>query len=102
MDRVIRVGLLGCGVVGTGTMEILRDNAASLTRRLGAPIEVRRVVARDRDKPRGEVLGGETSREMLATATETPDLVFDHLGALTAALRSAVLAAARAPGPEAR
>lgn len=58
MDRVIRVGLLGCGVVGTGTMEILRDNAASLTRRLGAPIEVRRVVARDRDKPRGEVLGG--------------------------------------------
>jgi HAD superfamily hydrolase (TIGR01450 family) len=48
------------------------------------------------------VLSGETSREMLATATETPDLVFDHLGALTAALRSAVLAAARAPGPEAR
>jgi phosphoglycolate phosphatase-like HAD superfamily hydrolase len=48
------------------------------------------------------VLSGETSREMLATATEMPDLVFDHLGALTAALRSAVLAAARAPGPEAR
>lgn len=57
MERRIRVGLLGCGVVGTGALQILRDNAASLTRRLGAPIEVRRVVARDRDKPRPDVLG---------------------------------------------
>jgi homoserine dehydrogenase len=56
MDRVIRVGLLGCGVVGTGTLQILRDNAASLTRRLGAPIEVRKVVAKDRDKPRHDVV----------------------------------------------
>jgi homoserine dehydrogenase len=56
MERRIRVGLLGCGVVGTGTLQILRDNSASLTRRLGAPIEVRKVVARDRDKPRPDVL----------------------------------------------
>jgi len=48
------------------------------------------------------VLSGETSREMLETASEAPDLVFDHLGALSAALRSASLAAAREAGPEAR
>jgi homoserine dehydrogenase len=57
VERRVRVGLIGCGVVGTGTLQILRDNAASLTRRLGAPIEVRRVVAKDRDKPRPDVLG---------------------------------------------
>lgn len=49
----IRVGLLGCGVVGQGILRLLREHAGSLERRLGAPIEVRRVVARSPDKARG-------------------------------------------------
>lgn len=55
-SRPIRVGLLGCGVVGEGTLQLLRDNAKSIARRLGTSFEVRRVVARDRVKPRTDAL----------------------------------------------
>jgi homoserine dehydrogenase len=53
--RPIRVGLLGAGVVGEGILRLLRDNASSIETRLGAPIEVAKVVARDRDKARRDV-----------------------------------------------
>jgi homoserine dehydrogenase len=56
LARTLRVGLLGCGIVGEGTLRLLRDNEANLSRRLGASIEVRRVVARDRDKPRSDAV----------------------------------------------
>lgn len=55
-SRPIRLGLLGCGVVGEGTLQLLRDNRESLARRLGTTFEVRRVVARDRVKPRTDAL----------------------------------------------
>ncbi len=54
--RPVRIGLLGCGVVGEGTLQLLRDNKESLARRLGTTFEVRRVVARDRIKPRTDAL----------------------------------------------
>jgi homoserine dehydrogenase len=50
--RSIRIGLLGCGVVGQGILRLLAEHATSLERRLGAPIEVRRVVVKTPDKPR--------------------------------------------------
>jgi homoserine dehydrogenase len=49
----IRVGMIGCGVVGQGVMRLLRDNATNIEARLGGSIEVRKIVARDRSKPRG-------------------------------------------------
>ncbi|MBW2462802.1 MAG: homoserine dehydrogenase [Deltaproteobacteria bacterium] len=51
-SRTIRIGLIGYGVVGQGIVRLLSDNAATIEGRLGAPIEVRRVVARDPDKKR--------------------------------------------------
>lgn len=48
----IRLGLLGCGTVGGGVLRLLSTNAAELERRVGVPIEVRRVLVRDTDKPR--------------------------------------------------
>ncbi|HEY8428120.1 MAG TPA: homoserine dehydrogenase, partial [Sandaracinaceae bacterium] len=56
MSRAIRVGLLGAGVVGQGILQLLRDNAENIERRLGAPIEVRRVVARDPGKVRSPLV----------------------------------------------
>ncbi len=50
MTRAIRIGLLGRGVVGEGILRLLADHEASIARRLGCPIEVRRVVGRDRSK----------------------------------------------------
>jgi len=51
-SRRIRIGLLGAGVVGQGILALLRDNAHTIAERLGAPLEVRRVVARDPKRAR--------------------------------------------------
>jgi len=44
--KPIRIGLLGCGTVGTGVVKLLRANAAALTRRLGASLELAAVADR--------------------------------------------------------
>jgi homoserine dehydrogenase len=54
-SKAIKVGILGLGNIGSGTVEILRKNGALLERRLGVPFEVTR--AADRDPTRAERLG---------------------------------------------
>lgn len=51
--RNIRIGMIGCGVVGQGIMRLLKENAASIEGRLGGKIEVRKIVALDKAKDRG-------------------------------------------------
>jgi homoserine dehydrogenase len=53
--KAIKVGILGLGNIGTGTVEILRKNGGLLERRLGVPFEV--VRAADRDPARAQKLG---------------------------------------------
>jgi homoserine dehydrogenase len=48
----IGVGLLGCGTVGGGVLRLLAENAPRLAARIGAPLEVKRVLVRDLTKPR--------------------------------------------------
>ncbi len=48
----MRVGLLGCGTVGGGVVQLLHENAAYLASRVGAPLEVARVLVRDAEKER--------------------------------------------------
>lgn len=45
--ETIKVGMLGCGVVGGATLRILRDHADELAARAGASIEVVKVAVRD-------------------------------------------------------
>jgi homoserine dehydrogenase len=49
----VRVSLLGCGTVGSGVLRLLRENAEYLESRIGAPLEVRKVLVRDATKDRG-------------------------------------------------
>ncbi len=56
--RSLGVGLLGLGTVGTGVVRALTSKRETLARRVGRPIEVRRVLVRDPDKPRAVDLGG--------------------------------------------
>lgn len=49
---MIKVGLLGCGTVGGGVVQLLRANAAYIEARVGAPIEIARVLVRDPNKER--------------------------------------------------
>ena len=58
MSASIRVGLLGCGVVGTGFLRLLRERARDVERAAGAPVRVTRVAVADPTKPRGADLAG--------------------------------------------
>ncbi|MBE3557078.1 MAG: homoserine dehydrogenase [Firmicutes bacterium] len=52
MQEAVRVGLLGCGTVGSGVVKILQQNASIIARRAGAPVMLERVLVRDVNKPR--------------------------------------------------
>jgi len=56
--RAVRVGLLGLGTVGSGTMQVLRRNAEAIRQRAGRPIEVTRVAVRDPRRARAVELAG--------------------------------------------
>ncbi len=48
----VKVGLLGLGTVGGGTINVLRRNAEEITRRAGRGIMITHAAARDINKPR--------------------------------------------------
>jgi homoserine dehydrogenase len=50
--KAIRLGLLGCGTVGGGVIQLLHDNASYLAETVGAPLEVACVLVRDTAKER--------------------------------------------------
>jgi homoserine dehydrogenase len=58
MSEPVKVGLLGCGVVGAATARILSSHAAEIETRTGAPIQVARVAVRDLTVDRGLSLDG--------------------------------------------
>jgi len=61
--RAVRIGLLGCGTVGGGVVRLLQANAASFAARVGAPLEIARVLVRSKEKERV----AELSRSLLTT-----------------------------------
>lgn len=52
-DRVIKVGLLGMGTVGRGVYRVLTKNADAISSRIGAKIEIKKILVRDVTKDRG-------------------------------------------------
>jgi homoserine dehydrogenase len=50
--KPIRVGLLGCGTVGGGVVQLLRANADYVAQSTGAPLEIASVLVRDAAKER--------------------------------------------------
>lgn len=56
----VRIGLLGCGVVATGFLKLLRDRERLIRDTVGAPLRVSRVAVRDLAKPREADLAGIT------------------------------------------
>jgi homoserine dehydrogenase len=46
------IALIGCGTVGSGVAKLLLEHPDRLTARAGRPLALRRIVLRDRDKPR--------------------------------------------------
>src|ERR1700722_11030359 len=50
--KPVRIGLLGCGTVGGGVLQLLRAKGEQVVQSVGAPIEVASVLVRDHDKAR--------------------------------------------------
>jgi len=48
--RVVKVGLLGLGTVGSGVWKVLQSNGSEIARRAGRRIEITAVAVRDADK----------------------------------------------------
>ena len=68
--REIKVGVLGLGVVGSGTVRILQENADEIAKRIGAKLTVKKIAVRTIDKPRAV----DVPRELL---TDNPLDVID-------------------------
>ena len=51
-ERGVRVALIGWGTIGSGVIQLLRENAEALAGRLGAPLELARVADIDLERRR--------------------------------------------------
>ncbi|PHS68765.1 MAG: homoserine dehydrogenase [Methylophaga sp.] len=67
----VKVGVLGLGTVGSGTVNVLRRNLTEITRRAGRDIEISRAADRDFDSPKGCDTSG------IALTTDAHDIVCD-------------------------
>jgi homoserine dehydrogenase len=81
-DQVIRVGLLGCGTVGGGVVEILDADDADIAARTGAHLQVVRVAVRNPDKDRGLPLPTDvyTDDPQQVVAADDVDVVVEVMG----------------------
>jgi homoserine dehydrogenase len=93
-EDTVRVGLLGCGHVGSAVVRMLHDHAEEITRRSGARIDVARVAVRDSSLARDVPLPPEAFTADAAAVAEGPDVdvVAEVMGGVEPA-RSAILAA---------
>ena len=58
MASPVRIGLLGCGVVGSGLLRLLSERTRGIQDAVGAPLTVTRLAVRDKAKRRSIDLGG--------------------------------------------
>lgn len=96
--RRIGVGLVGCGVVGRGLLELLDRQAASLVERYGVRFEVVAMAVRDLDKDRGPHARGipRTTDPLQVVADPGVDVVVEVAGGVEP--MAPVLTAALAAG----
>ena len=97
MNKPLRVALLGLGTVGSGTFNVLKDNASEIERRVGFPIQIKVIAdlntekARELAGPGVDVLGDAFE----AVKRDDIDVVVELIGGYTIA-KQLVLAAINA------
>ena len=76
----LRVGICGLGTVGSGTYNLLKNNADEIGRKLGGPIQVALVGCR-RDHPDCDLTGVTVSRDIFDVAGNPDvDVVVELIG----------------------
>ncbi len=84
MGDVIRVGLLGCGNVGSALVRLIDENADLIEARAGVGIAVTRVAVRDPARTRAVDLGQDvfTDDPRSVVASDTVDVVVEVMGGI--------------------
>jgi homoserine dehydrogenase len=90
----LRVALLGCGVVGTQVVRLLSENAADLTARIGAPLELAGIAVRRPNRHPDVPADLLTTDAAGLVAREDVHLVVEVIGGIEPA-RALLLAAMR-------
>src|SRR5688572_17109975 len=87
MSSRIRIGLLGCGVVGAGLMRLLDARARAVEESVGAPVRVTRLAVRDASRRRDVNLGGVavTTDPGAVAAADDVDVLVELMGGADAA-----------------
>lgn len=91
--RLIRLGLIGCGTVGSGLLEMIKEQSGAVSDRYAVRFEVTRIAVRDVEKDRGPLAEGipRTSDVLSLVSDPEVDVVVEVAGGL--ALEDAVRAA---------
>ncbi|HEX9235176.1 MAG TPA: homoserine dehydrogenase [Actinomycetota bacterium] len=94
MGERMRVGLLGCGNVGSAVVRMLHDHAEEIARRSGTEIEIVRIGVRDPRRPRDVPVDSDrfTADLRALVADRDVDVIVELLGGVEPA-RSLMLAA---------
>lgn len=87
--RVIQVGLLGLGTVGSGVMQVLEENREAITVKAGGPIQVKRILVRDRNKARAVAVDPDLLTTDVREILDDPeiDIVCELIGGTEVAYR---------------
>jgi homoserine dehydrogenase len=99
-DGLVRVGILGCGNVGSALVRLLDANADLITRRSGVRIEVVRVAVQNLTKERSVAFapGVLTNDAELVVADRDVDVIVEMIGGVEPA-RSLILTALKSGKP---
>jgi homoserine dehydrogenase len=83
-ERVLRVGMLGCGTVGAAVVRLLESRRDDIERRAGCRLEVHKVAVRDPAKPRDVPLSSDAFVADPMAVIEDPDvdIVCELIGGL--------------------
>jgi homoserine dehydrogenase len=84
----INVGLLGLGTVGRGVYRILKDNRAEIEQKVGAPVEIKKILVRNPKKDRGLELEQDLLTTDAGDIINNPDIdiVVEVMGGINPAL----------------
>jgi len=92
MSQPLKIAIAGLGTVGAGTVKLLQDQGALLTRRAGRAIEITAVSAREKGKDRGIDLSGYRwfDDPVALAADSEADVVVELIGGADGAARTLV------------
>lgn len=86
MTKKIKLGLLGCGTVGTGVLKVLKENHHDIEAKIGNKIEISKVLVRDLTKARdfsGDVIFTDNIDDIIND--KEIDIVVELLGGINPA-----------------